>query len=187
MPRLYRSAIALGALLACLVGSQALAQEPATSDPAFSSGLALGTGFGSENVFIGGHALYYLQTQSPRLRVALLAGAGSAAFLVSPAKGGWGVRGGGFLAYGKRHRLVVSLSAGTIDWTTYSLHNTTVAVQQLWGAGLGLGWEWMTRCGFYMRATLGPSFYVRPQQPLQDRSTELGFEANVLSLGYKLW
>jgi len=187
MTRLLTGWLALSALWLCLSGSRARAQEPALPDKALSSGLAVGTGVGSENVLFGGHALYYLQTQKPRWRVALHAGAGTWAPVASPARDAWGVRGGAFLAYGKRHRLVLGLSAGTIGWSTLTLHSTSVAALPLWGAGLAVGWEWMTRRGFYMRATLGPTFYVFPQQPLRDRRAELSFEGNLLSLGYKLW
>jgi hypothetical protein len=150
-----------------------------------TSGLALGAGLGSDNVWLGGHVLYYAQLPNPKLRVAFHVGAGVYPW---PNVGvSWGVRGGSFVSYGKRHRLVFGVMGGTIDWQAFGLHSRTLETRQVFGVGVGLGYEFMTESGFYLRATVGPALEVYRKVPFFDREVALVWRGNLLSMGYKLW
>jgi hypothetical protein len=169
--------------------SVAFASTPAHAhapvDRATTSGLAVGAALGSESPLFGGVLLYYLQLENPRLRVALHAGAGGVPSAIAGERS-FGVSGGAFLGFGRRHRLVVGLSAGTQNWTDFSLHGVTLAVQPNYGGALTVGWEWMTRRGFFMRMGLGPAFYVTAEAPLLAREVHASLNGT-LAIGYKLW
>jgi hypothetical protein len=132
----------------------------------------------------GAVALYYLQLADPRSRIALHLGAGGVprAFLTHA----WGLAAGAFLAYGRHNRLVVDVSAGTQSWEQLTWYRTQLASRPLWGAGLAVGYEWMSSFGLFVRTNVGPSFYVRPERPLIRRKVYPSFQLG-LTLGYKLW
>jgi hypothetical protein len=55
----------------------------------------------------------------------------------------------------------------------------------LYGIGLNVGWEWVSRRGFIMRSSIGPAYAFFPRM-----YREVGawtFSGNLLTLGYKLW
>jgi hypothetical protein len=154
-------------------------------DRARSSGLALGTGVGSDNVFLGGHAAYYAQFPSERVRVVAHAGGGvlyddSGSFV-------GGARGGLFLAYGLRHRLVLGVYGGTLDAQSYALHGVVIGQRRENGVGFSAGWEWMHETGLYVRATVGPAVAFVPDTGLLQRSHRLLWQGNFFAVGYKLW
>jgi hypothetical protein len=153
--------IVLVALLFC---SRATAQE----QPASTSGLALGAGVGFDNAGVGGHALYYLQTRSPRWRVAPHVGVGYF--------GRAAVSGGVLTAFGLQHRLVIDLLATPVAGEGETGKKMTV----YYGMALLLGWEWYSATGVGIRLTIGPSLDPTPHAP------DVLFGGD-LSLLYKLW
>jgi hypothetical protein len=163
----------------------ARAEQPRAPDRTRTSGLGIGAGLGSDNVFFGGHVVYYAQLPNPKLRVALHIGAGVSPWVDETVA--WGVRGGSFVSYGRRHRLVLGVLGGTLDWLTFVLHSQTLASKQVFGVGVGLGYEFMTEAGFYLRATVGPALEIFPEVPLRDREVALVWRGNLLTMGYKLW
>ena len=154
-------------------------------DRTTTSGLGIGAGLGSDNVWLGGHVVYYAQLPGPKLRVAFHVGAGVFPWVDENVR--WGVRGGSFVSYGRRHRLVVGVLGGTMDWQTFTLHGQELESEQVFGVGMGAGYEFMAEAGFYLRATVGPALEIFPKVPFRDRAVELIWQGNLLTLGYKLW
>ncbi|HEX6242500.1 MAG TPA: hypothetical protein VFZ61_16420 [Polyangiales bacterium] len=176
---------------AWLVGAApALAEEPAVPtrvDRAQTSGPAIAIGTSTQTILVGGQLLYYFQLPSPRWRIAIHLGAG-----VYPVPEGdlglpWGVNGGTFAAFGRHHRLVFGIEAGTLGWSTFRLHGTPMALRQHGGAGASVGWEWMSSFGMFTRFSVGPAFVAEyTDTPLQDRAWEPTFVGGWV-LGYKPW
>jgi hypothetical protein len=129
--------------------------------------------------------VYYAQLPNPKLRVAVHVGAGVVPWVDANVQ--WGIRGGSFLSYGKRHRIVLGVLGGTIDWQTFGLHYQALESRQVFGVGVGAGYEFMSKSGFYLRSTVGPALAVFPKVPFRDRELELVWRGNLLAVGYKLW
>ncbi|MDB4974970.1 MAG: hypothetical protein JWN48_3311 [Myxococcaceae bacterium] len=171
-----------------VAGAVSAPEPPLTLSPrskAFTSGLGLGAGLGSDNVSLGGHLVYYVQLPNPRLHWAFHVGAG-----LVPAPDPqlrWGVRGGTFLSIGKRHRFLVGVIGGTMGWQTFGLHYERLAVEQVFGVGLSLGYELMTDRGLYLRVSVGPALAISSKLPFREREVDLVWRGNLISLGYKLW
>ena len=166
----------------------ASSSTPFAVDHAGSSGPALGVGLGSDGPWVGAHALYYFQLPSPGLRVAIRGGAGLMPSLSGDsARASWGASLGAFVAYGRRHRLVVGLSGGVRDRESWVLHGTWLGTRPMPSVWLDLGWEYMSSSGFFIRSTVGPALVIRTEVPLRERETMVGMAANPLSMGYKLW
>jgi len=154
-------------------------------DRAMTSGLGVGTGLGSDNVWLGAHLIYYLQLPSPRVRFALHAGMGLLPWRDPDIR--WGTRGGGFFSYGVRNRFVIGATGGTMDWQTFGLHGRALASRQEYGLGFEIGYEFMSPFGFYARASIGPGVAFSRETPLRERDAHLVWRGNLLSIGYKLW
>ncbi|HEY6880322.1 MAG TPA: hypothetical protein VI299_20000 [Polyangiales bacterium] len=190
-PRVYADELPRNAATArgAPVAAEVRSPEPKHSSPAVdrasTSGLGIGGGLGSDNAGLGGHVIYYAQLPHPKLRVAVHVGAGALPWGDGYVQ--WGVRGGSFLAYGKRHRLVLGVMGGTVDWQSFRLHYQVLESRPIFGVGVGVGYEFMTASGFYLRATIGPALEVIPRVPFRDRSTDLIWRGNLLTVGYKLW
>jgi hypothetical protein len=141
-------------------------------DRAGTSGLAVGTGVGNENAFLGVHLAYYLQLPNDRWRVAPLVGIG-----VFPGISSAGYAGGLMALFGKRHRMVMELLAAP-----YAAEGGTWTKDRYWyGVGLLAGYEWMTWYGLVVRSAVGIAY--RPE--LSDQPINLAI--NVISLDYKIW
>lgn len=159
-----RVAVVVSLALSC---QQAHAQD---RDRAFTSGLSLGLGVGTENSLLGAHALYYFQL-SDRWRLAPHIGVGWI--------GGIGVTGGLMATFGRRHRLVLDALGGPMA----ASGGTDQPWHLYYGVCVLVGWEWMASYGLTIRSSLGPSY--RPElKPSPDR---FFFGLNILSIDYKLW
>jgi hypothetical protein len=154
-------------------------------DRAQTSGLALAASWGAESPLVGGEVLYYFQLQNPRLHVALHAGAGGVPSAIAGERS-FGVAGGAFFGFGRRHRFVAGISGGTQDWWHFSLHGEHIDTRPLYGAALLVGWELVTQKGFLLHTRIGPSFYVEPETPLTAREVQPSING-VVAIGYKLW
>ncbi|MFT3926141.1 MAG: hypothetical protein QM778_26590 [Myxococcales bacterium] len=155
-------------------------------DKSATSGLAIGAGFGNDTAGLGGVFDYYVQGHNPRLRIAL-----SGALGAWPALG-WGtlwrpavalgVRG----SFGRRQRMTFGLHAVPHGAQVLALHGEEMTDAHVsYGVGLQVGWEWMKRGGFFMRASIGPGYGFYPRI-----YREVGYwtaSFNVLTMGYKLW
>jgi hypothetical protein len=187
IPPLRTLALLIGWLLAC--ATPALAQEtakPTRADRAHTSGAAIAIGTGTQTVFLGGQLLYYFQLPSPRWRVAIHLGSG---LFPVPDDAGvqWGFNGGTFAAFGRHHRLVFGIEAGTLGWSKLTLHGAQFAMRQHGGAGASVGWEWMSSFGMFTRCSIGPAFIVEyHESPLHERELR-PWAVGGCVLGYKPW
>jgi hypothetical protein len=185
---LHRTTLPLALLVAgwawLAAAALARADAPERVDHALSSGLALGAALGGDAPLFGGELVYYLQLPSPRMRVALHAGAGGAPRLI--AQDAWSVVGGVFFAYGKHNRLVVGASAGTQAWDSFYLHGARLASRPTYGASLDVGFEWMSSFGLFLRTTIGPNLMVGKETPLERGKVYPWFSGSLV-IGYKLW
>jgi hypothetical protein len=175
----------LAFLLLCASVAQADQLPPALRpDHAQTSGLGVGLGVGYESGSgVGGHVLYYQQLPHPRWRLALHVGAGS----LEPGIGSaFGLNTGGFVAFGKRNRLTLGVHLGIENATTWRLHGVRWAQKPVFGAGVGIGYELMTKRGFMLRLNVGPGFFITPDSPFFGRELRNRWDGN-LTLGWKLW
>ena len=180
-------ALLIGAWLVC--ATPALAEEaakPTRVDRAQTSGAAVAIGTGTQTVVVGGQLLYYFQLPSPRWRVALHLGAGGVPSTDKEAGARWGMNGGTFFGFGRHHRLVFGVEAGTAAWSTYTLHGASQARRQEPAVGAWVGWEWMASFGMFTRGSVGPAIMIERASPLDDRVVSPWFVASWV-LGYKPW
>jgi hypothetical protein len=158
-------------------------------DKSASSGLALGIGWGNETAGLGGVVHYYLQVPDSRLRVAVHAGVGGVWLFSNRSDSRWrpGFTGGVSGTFGRRQRFLFDLWGGTTNgYQALSLHGEPYEDwRPLYGLGLNLGWEWVSRGGFIMRSSLGPAFAFNPR--IYRDVGAWGLSGNLLTLGYKLW
>jgi hypothetical protein len=188
MARFDFSPLALVMLTLCsLCSAPAHADGPAR-DRSASSGLALGAGFGNDTAGVGGVVHYYLQIPESRFRVALHAGMGGQ-WVGLGTSSGWklGISGGVMGSFGRRHRFIVDLYAAPSGaFQELSFHGEEASEwRPLYGVGINVGWEWMSRVGFYMRASIGPVYAFSPRIY---RAVGLwNVSGNLITLGYKLW
>jgi hypothetical protein len=150
-------------------------------DKSRTSGFALGTAVGSDNVFLGAHALYYLQVPDSRFRVAFRVGGGVFSNQVKTAGAAFGVMG----VFGRNHRMVVDLHTAPMGYQRLVLHGAELDVHPLYGIGLSLGYEWMASYGLFLRANIGPAYVFLP--PIYRARDGITVTGNIVSAGYKLW
>jgi len=175
MARAAAAAILLG--LATLLCSPTLARDVRSEDgPAV--GVALGADGGG---FFGGFAAYYVAWPNLRLGVMPHAGIGLAAYREANPALSVGVAG----SFGRSHRLVVDFSLTGVGAQDLTLYGERLDAKTVYGVGLLVGWEWLSKSGFFVRANLGPAYAFLP--PLYPRSEAWTVTFNLLSIGAKLW
>ena len=164
-------------LLVLLLASPVQARDVGQNDgPAV--GLALGADGGG---LFGAFLAYYVTWPDKRLGVMPHAGAGAAFYSEAAPAFSIGVAG----TFGGRHRLIIDLQLTGVSAQRLTLHGAQLDAKTIYGLGVLVGWEWLSRSGFFMRANLGPVFQFLP--PLYQRSEAISFSANVLSMGVKIW
>jgi hypothetical protein len=178
-------ALLVGMLLCIPVATGQLSSTK-RSDRAHTWGPAIAIGTGTQTVGIGGQLLYYFQLPAPRWRVALHLGAGATPSSDAELGTQWGMNGGAFFGFGRRHRLVFGAEAGTLDWSTLFLHGAAVDMRQVPGMCVSVGWEWMSSFGLFTRGSIGPAMTIERASPLQDRDIWPWFVGGWV-LGYKPW
>jgi hypothetical protein len=158
----------------CLVAVTARARDVHDTD-----GLALGAGIGITVGGIGGSASYYVQWPERRLSLRPHVGVG---WLDARMPGhAAGIAG----SFGRRHRLIVDVQLATLGAQPLVLYEEELDEKLIYGVGLAAGWEWLSRSGFFVRASIGPAFLFLP--PLYQRAEAFDINLNLIELGAKLW
>lgn len=113
-----------------------------------TSGLGISVGIGSQYTFLGAQAAYYVQLPRSRMRVAPYAAIGAHCGSDDCTTGKmFGLLG----SWGRKHRLLVDMFAGTVTARTISAHGESGVTQGYWGMGIAAGYEYMTFDGFFVR------------------------------------
>ncbi len=150
-------------------------------DVSQTDGPALGVALGADAGGLGGVVAYYLAW--PRKRLGLMPHAGLGWTAVSDSGPSLSIGLGG--SFGRRNRLVVDVQFATLGTQTLTLHEERLDTEQLYAVGLLVGWEWLSRSGFFVRANVGPGFVFLP--PLFQRSEGWTVRGNLVSMGVKAW
>ncbi len=146
-----------------------------------TDGLAVGGGVAFTHGGVGASAGYYFQWPRERLSLRPYASAGWLFFTGFNA----GYAGGVVGTFGREHRLVVDLHGGTFATRTLALYGVRLDEAPVYGVGLGVGWEWLTASGFFLRASVGPAYTFLP--PIYQASEGWSVTVNPVEIGVKLW
>jgi hypothetical protein len=193
-PTRFRNWLLLGALAlrALSIVSVARAEPAAASarpDRSATSGLALALGWGNETAGFGGVVHYYFQIPDSRFRVAVHAGVGGHWAGTNAVEDRWRLAGSGGVSgtFGRRQRFLFDLWGAPTGVNQHlSLHGETAKEwRPLYGIGLNLGWEFVSRRGFVMRSSIGPAYAFHPR--IFGEIGRWNVSGNLLTLGYKLW
>jgi hypothetical protein len=144
-----------------------------------TDGLALGAGIGMSVGGVGASASYHIQW--PERRLSLRPHVGVGWFDASVPGHAAGIAG----AFGRRHRVIVDVQLATFGVQQLVLYGEELEDKLIYGIGLAAGWEWLSRSGFFVRASIGPAFAFLP--PLYQRAEAYSVNLNLIELGAKLW
>ncbi len=169
-------------ILAFLLLTLLLASASQARDVGGTDGPAVGLAVGADGGgFYGGFLAYYLTWPAKRLGLMPHAGVGAAFYREASPAFSLGIGG----SFGRRHRLVVDLQVTGVSAQSLTLYGERLDAKPIYGLGFLVGWEWLSRSGFFMRGNLGPAFAFLPD--LYQRSEALEVTFNLLSAGVKVW
>jgi hypothetical protein len=175
-----------GALIALCMHASVARAAPQNLHITESDGPAFSFGLGMQYALIGVQGAYYYQLESTLYRVA-----GYVSLGILPAVAddrddlNLGYTFGLMGSWGHKHRVLLDLSFGTIGKQWLRLHGEFVGSRVALAPGLGVGYEYMTFEGFFLRVAVGIAYTINI--PIYAASDRLNFTITPIGLGLKVW
>lgn len=171
--------------------------EPAVRNrPTETSGLAASAGLGTAYGGLLGSQLAYYVALSNSFRLAPYAAVGAS---YAGRDHGWvlGAAGGVLGSIGRTHRFLVDLGYGATAVATSSYSACTYPggtpscvgssrEDVMWGPWLAVGYEYMNRSGFFLRADLGVAYHM-VVPAYGEKFRRFTFANTPIGLGWKFW
>lgn len=145
------------------------------------SGPAAAVGAGNPYAGIGLQLAYYQRLGRVPLHLVPYLSAGS---WLDEQRTRIGFAAGGALVYGRAHRVLVEALYGVQGSEFLALHGVLVDARSVSGVHLGVGYEYLTSPGIFLRVAPGVSYPLAGYTPGTERSLAFALTAG---LGWKLW